>query len=40
MRDALIHQRTMADYRAGRLGALTLDEVRALLVARVIQNEG
>jgi hypothetical protein len=33
MRDALIHQRAMADYRAGRIGALTLDEVQALLAA-------
>ena len=33
MRDALVHQRAMADYRAGRSGALTLDEVQALLAA-------
>jgi DNA-binding XRE family transcriptional regulator len=33
MRDALVHQRAMADYRAGRVGALTLDEVQALLAA-------
>ncbi len=34
MRDALIHQQAMADYRAGRIGALSLDEVQALLAAR------
>ncbi len=33
MRDALTHQGAMADYRAGRIGALTLDEVRVLLAA-------
>jgi DNA-binding XRE family transcriptional regulator len=33
MRDALLHQRAMADYRAGRVGALTLEEVQRLLVA-------
>jgi DNA-binding XRE family transcriptional regulator len=33
MRDALIHQRTMADYRAGGVGALTLTETRDLLTA-------
>jgi len=33
MRDALIHQSAMADYRAGRIGALSLDEVQALLAA-------
>jgi DNA-binding XRE family transcriptional regulator len=33
MRDALVHQRAMSDYRAGRVGALTLDEVQALLTA-------
>jgi len=33
MRDALIHQRAMADYRAGRTEALTLDEVKDLLAA-------
>jgi DNA-binding XRE family transcriptional regulator len=33
MRDALVHQRAMADYRAGRVGALTLDEVQTLLAA-------
>jgi len=33
MRDALVHQRAMADYRAGRVGALTLKEVRRLLAA-------
>jgi hypothetical protein len=31
MRDALIHQSAMADYRAGRIDALTADEVRSLL---------
>ena len=30
MRDALIHQQAMADFRAGRVGALSLDEVKAL----------
>ncbi len=33
MRDALIHQQAVADYRAGRIGALSLDEVQALLAA-------
>jgi len=33
MRDALAHQRAMADYREGRIYALTLDETRALLAA-------
>ena len=33
MRDALIHQNAMADYRAGRSEALTIDEVRKLLEA-------
>jgi DNA-binding XRE family transcriptional regulator len=33
MRDALTHQEAMADYRAGRIYALTLDETRALLAA-------
>jgi DNA-binding XRE family transcriptional regulator len=33
MRDALVHQRAMADYRAGRISALTLDEAQALLAA-------
>jgi len=33
MRDALIHQQAVADYRVGRIGALSLDEVRALLAA-------
>jgi DNA-binding XRE family transcriptional regulator len=33
MRDALVHQSAMADYRAGRIGALSLDETRALLAA-------
>lgn len=33
MRDALTHQSAMAGYRAGRVGALTLDEVQALLAA-------
>jgi DNA-binding XRE family transcriptional regulator len=33
MRDALIHESAMADYRAGRVEALTLDEVQALLAA-------
>ena len=33
MRDALIHQSAMSDYRAGRTGALTLEEVKALLAA-------
>ena len=30
MRDALIHQQAMADFRAGHVGALRLDEVKAL----------
>ena len=34
MRDALIHQSAMADYRAGRSEALTIDEVRKLLEAQ------
>jgi DNA-binding XRE family transcriptional regulator len=33
MRDALIHEAAMADYRAGLTEALTLDEVKALLAA-------
>jgi DNA-binding XRE family transcriptional regulator len=33
MRDALVHQNAMSDYRAGRTEALTLDEVQALLAA-------
>jgi DNA-binding XRE family transcriptional regulator len=33
MRDALLHQGAMSDYRAGRTGALTLEEVQALLAA-------
>ena len=33
MRDALIQESAMADYHAGRVGALTLDEVQALLAA-------
>ncbi len=33
MRDALIHQTAMADYRAGRSEALTIEEVRKLLEA-------
>ena len=33
MRDALIHQRAMADYRAGDVGVLTLGETRDLLAA-------
>jgi DNA-binding XRE family transcriptional regulator len=33
MRDALVHQGAMSDYRAGRIGALALDEVQALLAA-------
>ena len=33
MRDSLAHQRVMADYREGRIYALTLDETRALLAA-------
>ena len=33
MRDALVHQGAMSDYRAGRIGSLTLDEVQALLAA-------
>jgi DNA-binding XRE family transcriptional regulator len=33
MRDALVHRSAMSDYRAGRTGALTLDEVQALLAA-------
>ena len=33
MRDALLHQTAMADYRAGRAEALTLDEVQSLLAA-------
>ena len=33
MRDALLHQSAMNDYRAGRKEALSLDEVRALLAA-------
>ena len=33
MRDALLHQGAMSDYRAGRTGALALDEVQALLTA-------
>jgi DNA-binding XRE family transcriptional regulator len=33
MRDALVHQRAMADYRAGRDEGLTLEEVDALLAA-------
>lgn len=33
MRDALLHQKAMADYRAGRIYALSLDEARALLAA-------
>ncbi len=33
MRDALIHQSAMSDYRAGRKEALNLDEVRTLLAA-------
>jgi DNA-binding XRE family transcriptional regulator len=33
MRDTLAHQKAMADYRAGRIYALTLDETRALLAA-------
>ena len=34
MRDALLHQNAMADYRAGRSEALTSDEVRKLLEAQ------
>jgi len=33
MRDALLHQKAMADYRAGRTDALSLEEVQALLAA-------
>jgi DNA-binding XRE family transcriptional regulator len=33
MRDALVHQVAMADYRAGRIGALSLEEVQTLLAA-------
>lgn len=33
MRDALGHQVAMADYRAGRIGALSLEEVQTLLAA-------
>ena len=33
MRDALVHQSAMSDYRAGRTEALTLDEVQGLLAA-------
>ena len=33
MRDALVHQSAMSDYRAGLTGALTLEEVTALLAA-------
>lgn len=33
MRDALVHQTAMADYRSGRSEALTIDEVRKLLEA-------
>ena len=33
MRDALIHQTAMEEYRAGRAEALTLDEVQSLLAA-------
>jgi DNA-binding XRE family transcriptional regulator len=33
MRDALTHQRAMADYRAGRIGALSLEELPALIAA-------
>ena len=33
MRDALAHQKAMADYHGGRIYALTLDETRSLLAA-------
>jgi DNA-binding XRE family transcriptional regulator len=33
MRDALTHQRAMADYQAARIAALTFEETRALLAA-------
>ncbi len=33
MCDALIHDQAMAEYRAGRVGALSLDEAQALLAA-------
>ena len=33
-RDALIHRTAMADYRAGRIGALTLAEAQELLAAQ------
>ena len=33
MRDALLHQSAMSDYRAGRKEALSLDEVRSLLAS-------
>ena len=33
MRDTLIHETAMADYRAGRIGALTLAEAQELAAA-------